>query len=392
MLSFVKTKNTVDELRSYTYPRLSDGKEWFIEFYAFCPASGRLKRKRIKINSINPLSKRRKYAAGLMARISTRLEQGWNPWIDAESNRGYALFSTACDAYFSYLTKMYSDGQYRQETFNGYASYLRNLRIWNDGRRVPITYIYQFDRAFCMEFLDYIYLDRQNSIQTRNNYLIFLKVFSSFLVQREYLKSKPVEGITKIGKATLQKNRTVIDDGSMVRLHNYLWERNRYFLLACYFLHYVLIRPKEIALLKIGDVNLAKQTVFVADTVSKNKRSALVTLPAKVIHLMIDLDVFSAPSSYYIFSDKFMPGEKHRDEKQFRDYWHHHIRKDLHFPSQYKFYSLKDTGITEMLRAGCDTLSVKEQARHSSLLMTDIYTPHDIQQANPLLLNYEGKL
>ena len=64
----------------------------------------------------------------------------------------------------------------------------------------------------------------------------------------------------------------------------------------------------------------------------------------------------------------------------------------LKLPTQYKFYSLKDTGITEMLRSGCDTLSVKEQARHSSLLMTDIYTPHDIQEANPLLLRYQGVL
>ena len=34
-------------------------------------------------------------------------------------------------------------------------------------------------------------------------------------------------------------------------------------------------------------------------------------------------------------------------------------------------YTLRDTGITAMLRSGCDALSVKEQARHSSLLMTD---------------------
>ena len=45
-----------------------------------------------------------------------------------------------------------------------------------------------------------------------------------------------------------------------------------------------------------------------------------------------------------------------------------------------------------MLRAGCETLSVKEQARHSSLLMTDVYTPQDIKNANPILLNYNGIL
>ena len=36
-----------------------------------------------------------------------------------------------------------------------------------------------------------------------------------------------------------------------------------------------------------------------------------------------------------------------------------------------------------------DTLSVRDQARHSSILMTDIYTPHDIQEANELIKNYE---
>jgi hypothetical protein len=43
-----------------------------------------------------------------------------------------------------------------------------------------------------------------------------------------------------------------------------------------------------------------------------------------------------------------------------------------------------------MLR-NCDTLTVRDQARHSSILMTNKYTPQDIQNANELLLNYEGK-
>ena len=37
-----------------------------------------------------------------------------------------------------------------------------------------------------------------------------------------------------------------------------------------------------------------------------------------------------------------------------------------------------------------DVLSVRDQARHSSILMTDIYTPHDIQEANDLIKNYQG--
>ena len=76
----------------------------------------------------------------------------------------------------------------------------------------------------------------------------------------------------------------------------------------------------------------------------------------------------------------------------FRDYWLYYVRKELGFSDRYKFYSLKDTGITNMLHCGTDILSVRDQARHSSVLITDIYTPKNIKEANKLLLNYKGVL
>ena len=97
----------------------------------------------------------------------------------------------------------------------------------------------------------------------------------------------------------------------------------------------------------------------------------------------------SSPNDYYLFSDNYKPGKTEKSEKMFRDYWRYHVRKDLKLSDKYKFYSLKDTGITNMLRH-YDVLSVRDQARHSSILMTDIYTPHDIQVANELIKNYDG--
>ena len=85
----------------------------------------------------------------------------------------------------------------------------------------------------------------------------------------------------------------------------------------------------------------------------------------------------------------FALAKKGEVKKAFRDFWDRKVRKVLKFPKTYKFYSLKDSGITAMLR-NCDTLTVRDQARHSSILMTNKYTPQDIQNANELLLNYEG--
>lgn len=116
------------------------------------------------------------------------------------------------------------------------------------------------------------------------------------------------------------------------------------------------------------------------------------TIPMKVVHLMLDLHIFDCDDSCYLFSERFAPGQSRKSEKVFRDYWLDHVRKDLKFPAQYKFYSLKDTGITNMLRANMDVLSVRDQARHSSILITDTYTPKDITAVNKALLHYDGAL
>lgn len=104
---------------------------------------------------------------------------------------------------------------------------------------------------------------------------------------------------------------------------------------------------------------------------------------------MIDLRIFDAAGSDYLFSRDFKPGMEYRSEKCFRDYWQRVLRKELKLPERYKFYSLKDTGITNMLRGHVDTVSVRDQARHSSIDITNIYVPHDIKRANAALKDYE---
>ena len=178
----------------------------------------------------------------------------------------------------------------------------------------------------------------------------------------------------------------------MEQIRDYLLEHNKHYLLACEMLHYLFIRPTELSYLKIGDFKIKSKTVTLHGEHTKNRNDAVVTLPSHVIKLMLELNIFSYPSQYFLFSNDFCPGEMRRSEKCFRDYWHLHLRKDLGFDPRYKFYSLKDTGITNMLRANTDVVSVRDQARHSSILITDIYTPKDIQKANELILNYKGIL
>ncbi len=53
----------------------------FIEFYAYDPEMGNMRRKRIKTNRIKGVLKRRQYVRDLIKRICEQLHRGWNPWI-----------------------------------------------------------------------------------------------------------------------------------------------------------------------------------------------------------------------------------------------------------------------------------------------------------------------
>lgn len=143
-------------------------------------------------------------------------------------------------------------------------------------------------------------------------------------------------------------------------------------------------------MLKIRDISFKNQTIMISSDISKNRREAVVTLNKKIIQLMIDLKIYQYTMDDYLFSDGFRPGKEGRTEKQFRDFWLAHVVRDLKFPKTYKFYSLKDSGVTSMLRNKVDALSVRDQARHSSISITDMYTPHEMKEANPLLTDFES--
>lgn len=348
--------------------------------------------KKFMLGHIKGKRAQRAYGEALIKRLTEKLVQGWNPWVEIVQPLEYTSFDDACGRYEEYLLKMLGEGNMREDTVASYTSRIRILRKWKEKEKINLHYSYQFNKVLVGQFLDYIFIDRNNTIRTRNNYLSWLKTFCKYLVERGYIPNDPTEGYSCVKRNRQLKNRDVIPDDVLIKIKNWAWKHNRHYLLACYILHYLFVRPKEMSYLKIGDFNIKKKTLFLHGLNTKNHNDALLTMPDHVLRLMIDLHIFDSPSNYYLFSHGFAPGPERRSEKSFRDYWHHYIRKNLKMTDRYKFYSLKDTGITNMLRANTDILTVRDQARHSSILITDIYTPKDLQNANDLLLNYKGVL
>lgn len=382
------TQKGIASVLQYTMPvyRENEGCS-YIEFYAFDPVQGKLRRKRIKTNRIKGVGKRRQYVKDAMKRIGAQLQQGWNPWI-AKDDSDLILFEEAMARYEAHIEKMLSSGYFRKDTYAGYKSYIKILREYI--RKNPIYYVYQFDRNFCVSFLDYVFIDRENGAQTRNNYLNFLRVFSGFLLEKGYVNSRPTDGISPISKRLFKKERTCIPLDVIARISAYCAENDKHFLLACYLLYYSFIRPVEMTRLRVRDFNIKAGTVTIPAESSKNHKAQTVTLPKKVLLYAVELGVFSAPAGDFIFSYNLRPGPKEIDPKHFRDHWDK-MRKHLKLRKEWKFYSLKDTGITAMLKSKMPAIDVRDQARHSSLAITEIYTDHT-EDVNPEIFNLDGAL
>lgn len=371
-------------------PVFHQASECYVSVVAFDPALGKMRLKKIMLGHIKGKRQQRLYGQELIKRLTEKLLNGWNPWIEVSRPAEYALFSEVCKKYEEYLLKLTKEGGVRPGTVNNYTFKLSFLQVWIKEKGIKVTYIYQFDKSIIAKFLDYILVERNNTLRTRNNYIGWLKSFVRYLLERNYLTTDPMAGIsttTKVGK----KNRNVIPDNILAKVKTYLEERNKYYLLVCYMLHYLFIRPNEMTFLKVKDISSKNKTVTLKAEYTKNGKDSVITIPNHVMDLILDLNILSYPSEYYLFSKKFRPGPDKLPKNSLGRFWRYEIQGKLGLSKEYKFYSLKDTGITNMLKANTDLLSVRDQARHSSVSVTNVYTPSELKKANDQIINYEGK-
>jgi hypothetical protein len=110
----------------------------------------------------------------------------------------------------------------------------------------------------------------------------------------------------------------------------------------------------------------------------------MVGLNDTVIKMMIELEIFDNPTHYYLFGKQFKPNACKADSRIFREYFNK-VRAFLKWPSNYQFYSLKDTGIRDLANAE-GIVVARDQARHA-----DISTTNKYLQGSSLTVHEETK-
>tara|TARA_R110002020_G_scaffold210555_1_gene416617 strand:- start:26865 stop:28037 length:1173 start_codon:yes stop_codon:yes gene_type:complete len=348
------------------------GDNWRIVYYCRIPGQEKLKRFRIRVKKIANKFERKKLAKRICAEVNKKLNQGWTPFNSGNSGKEYTLLKEAISRYCEHNRLAMGKGQLRPDTFRSYQSMSNLLMSYLNLKGKEDLLCAQFNRQFVTQYADYIFFEKKRSARTGNNYIKWCITFANFLVDRGYLNTNSIEGISFFKEK--KKRREIIDSETRATIFNHLSTTNPQYLTICLMIYFCFIRRKEIAMMKVSNVQLDQGIIIIPSSFSKNGKDEAVTIPAKFINNLKN-HIGKAPGHYFLFSDnKLKPGVKAIAPKYISDVWSS-LRKKLGFKNTYQFYSLKDTGITQLFMMGVPSIKIRDQARHQDLKTTEIYTP-----------------
>ena len=364
----------------YLPPRLTEGKEWYISYSVKDPATSKMKRFRIKVNRIKSLKERRIAAKVIMARLTEQLSLGWNPILEKEAPKAYTRLYDAMDSFLKVKGK-----ETEANSMRSYNSYIKILKNWlHEYGFKKDMYACSFTKSVALDFMNDVEDDERISPRTYNNYRAFYFGFFNWTIEKGYLTVNPFSEIKKKPKKLTKKVRRTLTNEELQRLFEHLQEENRMYLVMCLLCYCCFLRPKEIALLKCEDVDLENQIIRVDDGIAKNDNTSFRTIPDAMMPFMKDLDL--TVGKHYLFADgkgyDFLPGTKKMCSRKIAKFWENHVREACKFPMEVQFYSLKDSGMTNMADSGVPITFVKQQADHSSLAVTSIYLSQNKAKAN----------
>ena len=388
MFSTEKEKIDFKELTEWTYPVLHQGKQWYVDFFAYDPVKGKMRRKKFMLDRYPTTRARKTMAAELTHNLVSKLKSGWNPWVNTGRSRTFTPWAKVMERYKQYLDKAVQKGQLKPKTAYDYRSRLRQLELYQEETGNELQQVNQFCREWVVDYLDYLLYDKDVTPRTRNNHRTYLSTIGAWLVERRYLTQNPIEDIRMLREDV--KYREPLSASQLQQLKEYLSDRNPYFLLACLMVYYANIRPEELRNIQLGDISIAEQKVTVRAEISKNRKTQSVGLHDEAIKLMIRLRTFEGTVDQdYLFSDDLRPGKQQAYINRFRLEWRK-VREALHWDDRYQFYSLKDSGIRDGINA-MGLIYARDQARHSDVAVTNLYAkrqddPHEESK------HWEGKL
>lgn len=343
---------------------------WQIEYYAYSPVTQLMERKRIRLNQLRAhcgtIAEFKQQANQMICTINARLAGGWSPFGESENGRYYTKLD---DVMSAYLTE--KGRELKADSMRSYKSFCKIFGEWCT-KTVPNCQCILFNRTLAVRYMDYVYLERKVSARAYNNQLKMARALFSWAVQKCYCKENPFELLKT--KREEEKKRILIPQETREQIRDYFEKNNPNYLILMELVFTSLLRPREISRVQIKQVNLKEHYIYMPPDKTKNGYHRYAYLSDELCERIRHI-IEGKNEDWYLITQGYKAGKEQMDSKRYRKTWEK-MRKDLKLPQEMQLYSLRDTGINNMLKAGIDPLTVMQAADHHDLSMTTRYANH----------------
>ena len=376
-----------------------------VEYYVLDPATETMVRRRVRLQRLAKRLRTRQevrtVAQSVADEINAKLRGGWSPLHETDDSRLYTPLRVFRDRF---LSAKESEGC-RDTTVVQYASVTSLWLRWCEdngfARKTSGTYL----RHDAVQYMDEV-LAQQHRHRSYNNTLKVMKSFFQWGIEHCYCKENPFIGFKTLKKE--QKIRILVPPEARQKVQEYYARVRPAMNIVCQLVYSSAIRPAEILKIQLKHIDLERHCIVIPGENAKNHKTRYATLTPSLVEMLQGvMERFSYPGTschpskegrggsrpkdrgelyLFGFNEELAPGERAVNKSYFQKSWER-MRKATGLPKEMQLYSLRDTGITDLLHAGVDPLTVRHHVDHSSLAIQDIYTDHYDEGVNEKIYN-----
>jgi len=372
----------------------------FVEYRCFCHATNKLERFRI-YKGFTKLAgvQLQDHAKKLIAYYSKKLQAGWRPWDDENVIYQDEIEYNAVAKGFgnkkndsNHLRRWISDflnfkkSEVAKKTFQDYTSKLRQFTLWLEKNKYDDLLIADITNDIIIKFFNYLIQTRQLDKATVKKYRQVLYAMFAYFQTKKLIKELPMNNLPKAIKRKDVAARPFFDKHIKKYLECVSKEDPQLFL-ASMFQFFLLCRPgQELRLLKIQDVDIQRQTVYINTVSAKKSESRRIAMPNALVEICEACNLLKAPGHFYLFTKEGVPGEIPVGKNYFNNHFRA-FRIKLGLPDTYKFYSFKHTGAGKLMESGATLAELMNQLGHTRFESTIHYVRRHFGERSEKVMN-----
>lgn len=365
----MKNSWTTPKVKSFP---IESNKDWYVWFRF----NGILKFVKTGLNKIPDYNERLEEANALAEVLDEKLKKGWIPLktkavITRESLTIIEALDFGLEKKKLTLTKD-SLKDYRCAV-NFFKAAAKKLKI----DKIPI---YSCERYHIKLAMEKVQIEQNWTNKNYNKNLGYIQAIFTELVEWEHIKTNIVRDI-RSKKEDKTEGYIQPTESEKIQIFAHLKAIDYNYYVFASIEYYLGIRPKEILLLKCGDIDFENKTIKILPEDSKDSSYRYVPILKPVMDLLLKMDLSN--KDYYLIGrpkpygcrffkyEYFCPNPYPIKRDTATRKWKEYIIDGLGI--NVKCYSLKHSGANAKLKAGMDLKTISEIFGHSDEKITEIY-------------------